>query len=288
MRNDFAVFILTHGRADNVVTAHALKRGGYTGKTYFIIDDEDEQGDEYRKRYGKENVIVFDKTKAYENTDTMDNFNQHRAIVYARNESFRIAKELGLNYFLMLDDDFREFDLRYEDEDKLKAKICLEHDRLFNDMIKFLDESGAATVALCQGGDFVGGLEGGNFSKGLLRKAMNSFFCRADKPLEFRGTMNEDVVTYTTLSSRGLLFFSVANTCVIQLPSQSLKGGMSDSYLETGTYVKSFYAVMSMPSCVKVQVMHTKHMRIHHRVDWERCAPKILNEKWRKGGADDA
>ena len=188
----------------------------------------------------------------------------------------------------MLDDDYREIDLRYEDEEKLKAKICLQYDRLFNDMIRFLDESGAITVAFCQGGDFVGGLDGGNFAKGLLRKAMNSFFCRADRPIQYRGTMNEDVVTYTTLSSRGLLFFSPTKTCVIQLPSQSLKGGMSDSYLETGTYLKSFYAVMSMPSCVKVQVMHTKHSRIHHRVDWERCAPKILNEKWRQGGAGDA
>ena len=288
MRNDFAVFILTHGRADNVVTAHALKRGGYSGRTYMLIDDEDDQADEYRKRFGAKNVIVFNKQEAYDRADTMDNFNNHLAIIYARNEVFRIAKDLGLKYFLMLDDDFREIDLRYADEDKLKAKICLEHDRLFNDMIKFLEESGAVTVACCQGGDFVGGLDGGNFEKGLLRKAMNSFFCRTDRPIEFRGTMNEDVVTYTTLSSRGLLFFSPTKTCVIQLPSQSLKGGMSDAYLETGTYVKSFYAVMSMPSCVKVQVMHTKHSRIHHRVDWERCAPKILNEKWRKGGAGDA
>ena len=38
MRNDFAVFILTHGRADNVVTVPAIKKAGYTGKIYFIID----------------------------------------------------------------------------------------------------------------------------------------------------------------------------------------------------------------------------------------------------------
>ena len=282
MRDDFAVFILTHGRADNVVTAHALKRGRYSGKTYMLIDDEDDQADEYRKRFGKDSVIVFDKQEAYDRADTMDNFNNHLAIIYARNEVYRIAKEMGLKYFLMLDDDFREIDLRYEDEGKLKAKICLDHDRMFNDMINFLEVSGAITVACCQGGDFVGGVDGGNFEKGLLRKAMNSFFCRTDRPIEFRGTMNEDVVTYTTLSSRGVMFFSPTKTCVIQLPSQSLKGGMSDSYLETGTYVKSFYAVMSMPSCVKVQVMHTKHSRIHHRVDWECCAPKILNEKWKK------
>lgn len=39
----------------------------------------------------------------------MDNFNEHRAILYARNESFRIARELGLTYFLQLDDDYSDF-----------------------------------------------------------------------------------------------------------------------------------------------------------------------------------
>ena len=32
MRDDFAVFILTHGRADNVATIKALRRGDYSGK----------------------------------------------------------------------------------------------------------------------------------------------------------------------------------------------------------------------------------------------------------------
>ena len=105
MRSDFAVFILTHGRAENIVTLKALKRGGYTGKIYFIIDNEDDQQDIYRKKFG-DKVIVFNKQEVYDRTDTMDNFNEHRAIVYARNESFKIAKKLGIAYFLMLDDDF--------------------------------------------------------------------------------------------------------------------------------------------------------------------------------------
>ena len=282
MRDDFAVFILTHGRADNVVTVKALEKGGYTGKTYFIIDDEDDQRDLYIKNFGKENVIVFDKQKAYDNTDTMDNFNDHRAIIYARNESWRIAKNLGLTYFLMLDDDYKSIDYRYADGKALRYKAVKDFDRIFDGMINFLEVSGADTVAFAQGGDFIGGLKGGNFKKGLLRKAMNSFFCRVDKPIQFRGTMNEDVVTYTTMSSRGHLFLTFTSFAVIQLPTQSLKGGMTDAYKEGGTYLKSFYAVMSMPSAVKVDMMNTKHSRMHHKVNWNNCAPKILNEKWRK------
>lgn len=119
MRSDFAVFILTHGRADNVATMGALKKGGYTGKWYMIIDDEDETAEQYRKNFGPEHVIMFDKQEAYDRADTMDNFNEHRAIIYARNETFRIAKELGLKYFLMLDDDYKEIDFRYVNGNKL-------------------------------------------------------------------------------------------------------------------------------------------------------------------------
>lgn len=282
MRNDFAVFILTHGRADNVATMGALKRGGYTGKWYMIIDNEDETAEQYYKNFGSENVIMFDKQAAYDRADTMDNFNEHRAIIYARNESFRIAKELGLKYFLMLDDDYKEIDFRYADGNKLAGKTMKHLDRVFEDMLCFLETSDAAVVAFAQGGDFVGGLEGGTFTKGLLRKAMNSLFCRTDRPIDFRGTMNEDVTTYTMLGSRGNLFFTFCSACIIQLPTQSLDGGMTDSYLETGTYVKTFYSVMAMPSCIKVSMMYTKHKRIHHRIDWECCVPKIINEKYRK------
>lgn len=49
-------------------------------------------------------------------------------------------------------------------------------DSVFDEMIDFLDVSGAVTVAMAQGGDFIGGLEGGNYKKQLLRKSMNSFF----------------------------------------------------------------------------------------------------------------
>lgn len=287
MRNDFAVFILTHGRADNVVTMKTLKKGGYTGRWYMIIDNEDEQQQEYVSNFGADHVIVFDKQAAYDAADTMDTFNDHRAIIYARNESWRIAKELGLTYFLMLDDDYKSIDYRYADKGALRYKAVKDFDRVFEDMLNFLDVSNADTVAFCQGGDFVGGLDGGNYKKGLLRKAMNSFFCRTDRPIQFRGTMNEDVVTYTTQSSRGRLFFSYTAFAVIQLPTQSLTGGMTDAYKEGGTYLKTFYAVMSMPSAVKVGMMYTKHKRIHHKIDWESCAPKILNQKWRKEASED-
>lgn len=43
MRDDFCVFILTHGRAGNVKTLKMLQKQGYTGKWYCVIDNEDDQ-----------------------------------------------------------------------------------------------------------------------------------------------------------------------------------------------------------------------------------------------------
>lgn len=284
VRDDFAVFILTHGRADNVVTLRTLERQGYRGRWYLIIDDEDAMAPIYYEKFGKDHVVTFCKAAAADRTDTMDNFDEHRAILYARNESFRIARELGLTYFLQLDDDYSIFMLRYPDGSKL-AHLTLTGknlEMLFEAMIDFLDSSGALTVAFAQGGDYIGGLAGGAYEKRLMRKAMNTFFCRTDRPIEFRGTMNEDVTAYTTLGSRGDLFFTVADACIAQLQTQSLSGGMSEAYSESGTYLKTFYSVMSMPSCIKVSMMGEKHKRIHHRINWECCVPKILDEKYRK------
>ena len=39
--DNFAVFILSHGRPDHIKTLKALQKGHYTGKTYIVIDNED-------------------------------------------------------------------------------------------------------------------------------------------------------------------------------------------------------------------------------------------------------
>lgn len=286
MADKFAVFILTHGRAGHVYTWNALKKSGYSGKIYLFIDDEDAQRDEYIREYGKDNVIIFAKNAIIQKTDTMDNFNRHKAIVYARNAVFEVAKGLGLDYFLMLDDDYTSFRFRYADGDKLRSKGVRKMDRVINAFIDFMDNNkNVITLAFSQEGDFVGGLGGANFARGFMRKAMNCFFCRTCRPIEFRGTMNEDVVTYTTQGSRGVLFLSYTAVAVNQLATQSLKGGMTEAYKQAGTYMKTFYAVMSMPSCVKVGQAFT-YRRIHHKVLWDKCMPKILSENYRKTRGD--
>ena len=257
-----------------------MMAGNYTGKWYIVIDDEDKTAEQYKAIYG-DRVIVFDKKKYVDATDTADNFDEHRAIVYARNASFDIAESLGLKYFLMLDDDYTSFMFRKNENGKMLCVKCRQLDRLFEAYIEFLEASGAITVAMAQGGDFIGGANNSNSKKGLLRKAMNTFFCSTERRFQYVGTQNEDVSTYTRLGSVGHLLFTVAGAMITQVQTQKGAGGMSDVYKEGGTYVKSFYTVMQMPSCVSVQMLNSNNPRIHHSVKWGNAVPKIISEGWR-------
>jgi len=112
MRDDFCAFILTHGRPDKVITYDTLKKAGYTGKIYIVIDDEDKTEAQYRKRFG-DKVLQFCKADIAKQIDEGDNFNDRRAIIYARNACFDLAKQVGCKYFIELDDDYDWFKFRF-------------------------------------------------------------------------------------------------------------------------------------------------------------------------------
>lgn len=282
MRNDFCVFILSHGRADCVDTVHTLERCGYTGKWYIVCDDEDKTLDDYKQRFGADKILVFSKDEAAKMFDEMAVDPDRRVIVYARNICFKLAKNVGVRYFLELDDDYVDFQRRYISDGKLMVKGSRELDKEFEAMLRFLEKTGSTTVAFAQGGDFIGGKNNKRLEKGLLRKAMNTFFCDAEKPFEFFGVLNEDVNSYVYWGSRGLLFLTYVWEMIVQRQTQRNAGGMTDIYLKTGTYAKTFYSVICMPSAVKVSVMGVSGRRIHHRINWDNCAPKIINERWKK------
>lgn len=283
MNRKSCVFILSHGRADNLKTLKWLHRFHYSGDIRIIVDDEDEQQQEYIDKYG-DMVYVFSKRTASAYTDVGDLQPNRNGVVYARNYCHTIAKELGYTHFLVLDDDYVKVRYRYEKNKQLKERKIIALEPLFESMYDFLDNTNTLTVAFAQGGDLIGGVESGAFKKKFLRKAMNTFFCRTDRPFYFYGRLNEDTTMYLRYGEIGKLVFTLGCMCIDQGVTQKNKGGLTEMYLESGTYVKSFYSVMWSPSCVRVGVIGTTFKRYHHRIKWDYCNPKILNQKYKKVG----
>jgi len=277
----YAAFILTHGRPHNCVTYNTLRTCGYTGPIYLIIDNEDKTADDYYKVYGKEQVIMFDKAAAGELFDIGDTRTDRRATVFARNAAFGIARDLGLDYHIQLDDDYTWMGHRWLEGGLARGMRTKHLDLIWEAMIDFLEQSGAATVAMSQGGDHFGGMYMRK-REFLLRKAMNSWFFRTERPLEFFGRMNDDVNCYVVNGARGELIFTLVEVSLTPLQTQAVAGGMTEMYLDTGTYMKSMYTVMMAPSCVEVRLMGSSHPRMHHHVTWENAVPKIINARHRK------
>lgn len=281
MRNDFAIFIMSYKRADNIYTLNSLKNSNYTGRYYIVVSDDDPTLDRYKELYSN-NLLVFNKEKIGKTFDLCDSGGSEKVIVYARNYCFQAAKELGLKYFAQFDDDYTSFEYRYDGGDKLKVMKSKEFDKVVDIFIDFLEDTNALTVAFAQGGDLLGGIGGYDFNHKIKRKAMNSFFCKTDNPFQFFGRINEDVNTYVQLGKLGKLFFTVVDCSLVQKTTQKNKGGMSDTYNDDGTYMKSFYTVMTNPSCVKIDAMATGHARIHHKINWNCAVPKIISDKYKK------
>jgi hypothetical protein len=282
--SNYAVFILTHGRPDKVITYHTLRQSGYTGKIYLICDDEDKTILDYKKQY-KDQVIVFSKNEYQDKFDIMDNFEGNKVIVYARNACYDIARSLGLDYFFEYEDDYPGFYHRFVDGHSLRAIKVTRMDEVCQLFIECLKTTGAATIAMAQGGDFIGGASSFSHLQ-YKRKAMNSFVFKVNQnPADdclFIGRMNDDVNTYLTQGKIGKIFCQIANVMLVQLQTQSNSGGNTEAYKAMGTYVKSFYSVIAAPSCCKVSMLVTTNPRIHHMINWNNAVPKIIDEKFKK------
>lgn len=279
--NDFAIFILTHGRADTVVTYKTLRSHGYTGRIVIVIDDEDSQAEKYRSNF--QDVEMFCKKEIADTFDEADNFQDRRAIIYARNACFEIAKKLGITYFMQMDDDYTYFEFRIYDNARQKPVKVKNMDGVLSKLIEFYKKTKVSTISMAQGGDFIGGKSNKMAKRPTFyRKCMNSFLCSIERQFQFVGRINEDVNTYVKLQSIGLLMGTIPMVALGQKTTQKNKGGMTELYLDSGTYVKSFYTVIFSPSCVTIRPMGDKHKRLHHSINWDFAVPKIISEDIRK------
>lgn len=282
MENNFCIFIISNGRANNVITHKTLNNSGNTYPVYIVIDNEDKQANQYYYVFGRDKVQMFDKNEYARQVDNGDNFENYRSTTHARNACFDIAARLGFEFFLVLDDDYTAFDFRvYMGEAYVKPVKNVNH--LFCNLINYYKSINAKSICIAQGGDFIGGLDNGKalyrFSK---RKAMNTWLCSINRKFQFTSRLNEDVNTYLKLGNKGDLFLTIPFASITQKATQNTSGGMSAAYIDGGTYVKSFYSVMYCPSFVKAATMNASFKRIHHSINWGAAVPCIIDEKHKK------
>jgi hypothetical protein len=228
-------------------------------------------------------VYLFDKDKYAAMVDQYDNFNNLRTTTHARNACFDLAEELGYEYFLVLDDDYTGFKIRIDrnlEYPKSCPNITKGIDKIFLATLDYYKNSNFTSICYSQGGDWFAGEAGFNIKP--KRKAMNSFFCSVNRRFWFISRLNEDVNTYMALGHQGYVFMTIPFIQLDQKTTQKTKGGMSEVYIDGGTYIKAFYTLLNRPDCTKINLMGRTDKRLHHVIDWGSAAPMIIDERYKK------
>jgi hypothetical protein len=282
METNFCLFIISNGRPNDIITLKTLNKAGSKLPYFIIIDNEDKTELQYYKNFG-DKVLKFNKKEYSLKVDNYDNTGNLRTTTHARNACFDFAKDLGFKYFLVLDDDYTSFKFRLNNN--LEHPISCPNmdkgiDKVFLSTLDYYINSNFTSICYSQGGDWFGGET--NFNKKPKRKAMNSFFCSIERRFWFVSRLNEDVNTYMALGHQGKIFMTIPFIQLDQMQTQTNKGGMSEAYLNSGTYTKSFYTVMCRPDCTKVNKMGRTNKRFHHLTDWSKAVPVIIDEKYKK------
>lgn len=279
MRNDLAVFILTHGRANEQKTLETLSKSGYSGKVYLVIDDEDAQKELYEQLYG-EQILIFSKREIEPRCDTFTNQEEWRTVMYARNKTYELARDLGLRYVLVCDDDITRFTFRYEDGGSLRGASITDFDSLLDKMADCMEAGHISIFGFSQSGAFFGGLGSDKWKKGCQRTCSQAMMIDAEDQLPWRCIFGEDLHVSLDAGNMGKTVLSTMMVSIESPERTTNKGGLHDLYASSNMYTTFFYSVIAFPSIVK---LYWSKGEVKLRIRQDGVAPMILSSKYKRG-----
>ena len=270
MINNTAVFVLSHQRATKITTDMVLRKCGYTGKIYIIIDDTDTQLNDYKEIFG-DNCIVFSKTEQLKTTDSCDNFGNLKTPLYARNYCFELAKQLNLDYFIMADDDITDLKYAFVDNSGNFKKQSIKHfDLIIKTLIDFSNcNNKLDCISFVLDSGYFGG-KNGTYKNGVKREIQCFMLWKAKSEVRFLSTKNEDL--NTTIKYFYKLMLSVFDLCTSSPQRMTNEGGISYSSM----YENNMYSLMLMPSAINL--LPSGNMRKLN----DNIYPKILSGRYKK------
>lgn len=273
MREDFAIFILSHNRARDIDTLQLLRKYHYSGKWYVVISTDNTQVEEYQSLIPKENLLIFNKEDYLYVGDTMVSSYepQWSSALYARNFILDKAKELNLECFIMADDDIKKILFRYKENNKMRSLEIENLDDVLLSVREFLfcsEHLGGVCFAFDAG--YFGGLNG-NFSQGLTRRVFQFMMFKTRESRKFVGVRCEDYMISFSNTTR--VFFAIWRLSICSPPMMSNSGGIE---YETDRYYEPCFPYVMSPSGVMAK---ENGKRI---IQENKLLPKIISSKYKR------
>lgn len=283
----YAVFILSHLSPDNCKTLDTLLKCNYSGKYYIVVDDEDKYLPQYKSKY-KEHLVIFNKAYYMLNSDTgLKPGDNVGCALYARNAVEDIASYLGLDAFLVMDDDVLNFKFRIinHEEQTLKTAAINSIDAVFNNYIETIINSNITCGFFGTQNFYMGGYK--LIVNGYMierRVGSNVFIRNASKPCKWSMSMFEDFSTCILYGSRGDIFITLPQVeCVMapqftQLKNKNKTDGNVELYTKLSDFKRGLFPLTALPSCCTAKMYRGKFIPY---MDRNTAYPKIISNKFR-------
>lgn len=267
---DFALFILSHNRANKIDALNLLKKSNYNGDWFVVISTDNTEISEYKKIVPYENLLIFDKNDVL--CDTMmatKNFIANSAL-YARN--FIIGYALNkYKFFSMVDDDVSDLYFRFDKDGHMhvcKANFKLEE--ICNDVCQMLNKSKKlAGIGFKNYGGYFGGV---NALERYDREIQQFMFFKSENCSLFKGIFWEDAILSCCNLDKLYITFPTISAKSPQLGTND--GGVN---YEKNKYPPGLFWYIACPSALKLEGISCTRIRYNKNM-----YPKIINQKYKK------
>lgn len=274
--DNFAIFITTHGRPQ-CLTYHTLRSANYTGQLFCVVDTTDKKIGEYQANFGDKNVLVFDKMNYINKVDRITNDVVLNTVLYARLACFEFARQMGIDYFIIADDDITLFKHRVILDDKLKSVPVTNFDAVLDVLLDYFTKTNVSTLGIADAGIYFGGKEG--VYKNRVRHMFSvCYMCKTADEIEFKAICFEDMYASIANNRDGKVCFEVLDLCQVSEPMGlgTTEGGTTDFYRQYDGYKRNFYDIIAFPDCLYLDdkcIMRRREINM---------VPKIVSSRYRK------
>lgn len=271
------IFIPSYHRHDNLKTINFyLKNGWDAKKLHIFIDDITDDIAEYTNKSIEQgfNLHIFDMKEARERYDYVHRASEsRRSAGQARNMFFDKANELGVDFYMVQDDDTQNYQIKRLG--KYKGMATFEDiNSTFNAVEEFMKRKRIGLFGASQTGDFFGGTN----KKILRNKVMNTTFVYTKYIYRGeRGVQDDDTSLFTGVMNEGLFTGSLGDGLVLQqTQSATAKGGLTDLYNECKLLNKALVCPIQFPSCIYADKQEENGGRIHHKIQSKYLYPRLI------------
>tara|TARA_R100000773_G_C4215520_1_gene114329 strand:+ start:771 stop:1670 length:900 start_codon:yes stop_codon:yes gene_type:complete len=274
------IFIPSYHRPTNVKTAKYFVKKGYNSKKIHVfIDDETDDIDVYKKEMAKLNchLHIFNMKEARDRYDFVHRQSKsRRSAGQCRNMFYDIAKKLNIDFYLVIDDDTRQYEIKpfaiYT-----RGAVLEDFVKVFEGVKEFMQRQKIGLFGLSQTGDM--------FSvpdyKIFRNKVMNTTF--VNTKYIYRGErsiQDNDTSQFVGVMNEGLFTGSVATGLALNPTSSATqKGGLTELYNENKLLNKSLVIPIQFPSLCYAERQKKNGGRLHHRILHRYLMPKIIKGK---------